>query len=540
MRRGNSSPSSVFAAASLTLVTVLFRTSVCLSQSAPPTSPQFQYALTASFPDAFPNSRVALADGAAAPQQAMPPIQLTSVCVGQPSTDPNHNLSAPNGQASPDKSPDAANGVTVEQGELKAGPILGPNGPMRTLPFYVSDGTISARAAAVYDTTRMNPAAGGHFYTSAIPVKGDAFFGSGGRSTMQGSGSGVGMDFGLRDTDFSGHVFVEATSLTSDPNQQQFGLTQAYGKWKDVTFGVSESTFTDQNTMPDTFELAGPAGRPAILNGQPRFGIRISTPIPNLENSSGVIGNISIEVPQADVNLPSVTDYATFSRYPDFVTTIRYQAATVVCDPCDSETRYGFEYWHVQFGAVVRDLGVEGNGVGVNPVRQTTTGWGTQLSGQFKIFPNPTFEAPNDSVLFSLTWGQGIGHYFPDLNNVSPVNDAAYNTATNTLTPLPLFAYFVGYEHDWTARLRSTVVYSRIDLDSISIPGATTPYRRGDYMAINLVLHQYQCLPNDTKRSSKSAHCFMGGLEYLFGQRENLAGDWGADQRILLFIAASN
>ena len=38
-----------------------------------------------------------------------------------------------------------------------------PNGPLRTLPFYISDGTIAARVAAVYDSTRMNPTAADQF-----------------------------------------------------------------------------------------------------------------------------------------------------------------------------------------------------------------------------------------------------------------------------------------------------------------------------------------------------------------------------------------
>jgi hypothetical protein len=220
----------------------------------------------------------------------------------------------------------------------------------------------------------MNPAAAGHFYTSAIPVKGDAFYGSGERAMVQGSGSGVGMDFGVEETDLTGHAFVQATSLTSDSNQQQVGLVQAYGQWgKWLIFGVRDSTFTDPNTMPDTFDLAGPAGRPAIYGSSTQPQIRYTLvhpvdPSPQPDDLSGFYGDVSIEMPGADVNLPSTTNYSTFSRFPDFVATIRYQAANVVGKSDDNTTKVAFERWHLQFGAVVRDLGVEGDGINVKPV----------------------------------------------------------------------------------------------------------------------------------------------------------------------------
>jgi hypothetical protein len=290
------------------------------------------------------------------------------------------------------------------------------------------------------------------------------------------------------------------------------------------------------NTMPESGDLAGPSGRPAIRNGSTsQAQIRYSFLIP--DEVSGLYGDVSVEMPGPDVNLPAGLGYSTFSRYPDFVTTFRYQAADVVQDPCDGG-QYIDERWHLQFGTLVRDLGVEGDGISVNPVRTTATGWGTQLSGRMKIFPllNPCGNL-SDYMMFTVTYGNGIGHYFADLHNVDAVNDAAYNAITDDLTPLPLFAYYAGYQHDWLPHLRSTAVYSHIDLDSQVVPGSMTPYHRGDYFSINLVAHSEPCTPIDAERNARLS--FFGGMEYLFGQRENLAGDWGANQRVMLFFGAS-
>jgi hypothetical protein len=417
----------------------------------------------------------------------------------------------------------------------KSGDTTSGAGTYPTLPIFINDAEIKIRAAAIYDSTRLNPAAQGHFYTSAIPVKGNAFFGSGGRSTVQGSGSAIGLGFGVPDSDISAHVTLEAISASSDSTQ--FGLSQAYLKWKQLIFGTADSAFTDQTVYPESYDQAGPSGWPHILSsiGQPQIRYMFLLP----EKDTGFVGNLSVEMPTADVNLSGRDGYSTFSRYPDCVSTLRYQSADLVADDCDKNF-YFKEYWHIQFGAVVRDLGVEGNGTTVSAVRNTATGWGTQLSGKCNVFANSRpDQCLSDYLMFSLTWGEGIGRYFADLHNVSPVNDAAYNPVTNTLTPLPIFTYLAGYEHDWSNNLRSTAAYSHIDLDSISIPGGTTPYHQGDYLSINLVFHQEPCLPNNVAKTSYSRHFFLGGLEYLFGQREDLAGNFGSDQRVLLFFGGS-
>ena len=69
---------------------------------------------------------------------------------------------------------------------------------------------------------------------------------------------------------------------------------------------------------------------------------------------------------------------------------------------------------------------------------------------------------------------------------------------------------------------------------------ATVPYKRGDYFSINLVGHKEFCIPDPKVPTNPGSElALFGGVEYLYGERENLAGAFGADQRVMIFFAAS-
>jgi hypothetical protein len=460
--------------------------------------------LTSTAPGANAQFRYGISPGT--PLNSVP--QATTAVEGPPPAEPGHPAGAP----------------------------PAPNYP--ALPILINDAFISVRAAAFYDSTRMDPKAAGYFYTSAIPVRDDPYYGTSGRASVQGTGTAVGLSFGVPNSDLNGRVVLQASALT--PDQFELGLPQAFFQWERFTIGATDSTFTDLVTLPESIDLAGPAGRPAIYSGKTtQAQIRYEYLAP--AEARGFFGNVAIEMPSADVNLPvppngtparSPLRYSTFARYPDMVATLRYQDGDLVKDPC-SETVFVSERWHIQAGGVVRDLGVENADASL---RQTTTGWGTQLSGRVRVFNvERDCSELSDYVMFTTTWGSGIGHYFADLRSISAVNDAAYTPGE--LNALPIFAYYVGYQHDWTACLRSTAVYSHIDLDT-SVSTAAAPYRRGNYYSVNLILHSEPCIrPNAA--TPGALHAFMTGIEYLYGDREDSGGNIGSAQRIMLILAAS-
>lgn len=408
-------------------------------------------------------------------------------------------------------------------------------------PLRVSDASINARAAVVVDSTRLDPAAAGYFLPSAIPVKGEPFYGLGERATVQGQGTSAELswlaDLGTPSL-LTGSVRVEIFSATA--NTFRVFTPQAWLRWDYLLFGVSDSVFTDMDAIPDTIDLGGPTARPYIRGGQPQLRYSFLRPANQANDPTGWYGNVSLEMPGADVYAADGQGYTSFSRYPDMAAALKYQSGEWVTDRCTGATGVYNEYWHVQLGTLFRDLGVEKSD---NTVREETFGWGTQLSGRYTVFRdcNPC-EQLRDYAYFGVTYGHGIGHYFNDLQQVNPVNDAAYNTVANTLTALPVFAFFVAYQHDWVPNVRSTAVYSRIELDSQQIPGGNTtvlPYHRGDYASINLMYHSEPCGPKPPPDKDNSQHHFFSGVEYLFGQKENLSGAFGQDHRIMFVIAAT-
>jgi hypothetical protein len=435
--------------------------------------------------------------------------------------------------------------------------VPSPAGTTPALPLQINDAAIVARAAAYYDSTRLNPLALGLFLPSAIPVKGDAYFGTAGQTAVTANGSGAGFGFSAPGTPFTGAIAFQAISQSTDTFQ--VSLPTAYVKYDRLTIGTTDSTFTDIDTVPESADLAGPIGRPMIrttstISAQPQIRFAIAEP----DDVPGFYADVAVENPGADVLTPvdilvpglptsAVNHYSSFSRYPDLVARVRYQDGEMVTDQC-SKKQYFDERWHLQFGTVVRDLSIEGDGkkdlsgIVVPTTHESTTGWGTQLSGRFKAFGDRDPDGIlRDYAIFSVTFGDGIGHYFPDLHVINPVNDAAYNPTTNQIDPLPVFAYFGGYQHNWTEHLRSTVAYSHIDLESQMVPGnATVPYHQGDYMSINMVAYNSTCVPPDSKTptSPSTEYSLFGGVEYLYGERETLNGAWGADQRIMVFFAA--
>jgi hypothetical protein len=442
--------------------------------------------------------------------------------------------SAPRGRIAPRSLNDRLN-VEPEVEEAHAESIVPQAEPTeRRLAVWLNNASLFGRGAAVVDSTRLNPAAGPYFLPSAIPVAGEPFFGTGQRATLQGAGSAADITFTAmsgRENAVTGAVRVEVQRVSADDFRAQ--TPYAFFVWRNLTFGVTDSTFSDTGSVPETIDLGGPNARTWIEDGQAL--IRYTWFKPG-KHRSGLTAETSIELPDADLLLPAAGDYSSFSRYPDFAAAVNYRHGACAGDLCNRP--YFDELWHVQLAALVRDLSVEN---AADTVRESATGWGTQLSGRCSLFRRWCGDVElRDSILFSTTYGSGIGRYFNDLHLVNAVNDAAYNPIDNTLTPLPVFAYFVGYQHEWAPQWRSTAVYSHIRLDSRSLPApdaSLAHYQEGDYLAVNLLWHNES---TNGKIGPKCAQQFVfAGVEYLYGEKENLGGDVGDAHRLMFVLAAA-
>ena len=156
--------------------------------------------------------------------------------------------------------------------------------PSPGFPIRITDVQGYARAAVVVDTTRLDPSAisSGFFLPAAIPAKGEAFYGLGERTTFQGQGTSAGFSWfaDLGENSITGATKAEVTtSSTGDPT---LIATQAWLAWKNVTFGITDSVFTDVDCEPDTVDVGGPNARPWFRSGQAQ--IRYTFSPPNSKN----------------------------------------------------------------------------------------------------------------------------------------------------------------------------------------------------------------------------------------------------------------
>jgi hypothetical protein len=389
--------------------------------------------------------------------------------------------------------------------------------------------TFLGRAAVIGDSTRLAAFANGNFLPSAIPVAGQPFFGTGWRSNVQGTGSAVRLD-GHVITQSSTVVEAHAQFIANNFNFPAAGgadnpsvvVKEAFGRINRLSVGQMDTAFGDPSAEPETLDLAGPNARitinPAGLGtGHGRISYDFFSPTPE-----GLKTVVSLEQPQPHIETVATSDV--FARYPDFITATQYVNGNWV------GTDF-YERWHLQFGSLVRDLGLEN----ADATNQRVFGWGTSFSGAYRFQLNPCLTT-SDRVMFSVTYGNGISRYITDLNNSPDSRDAVLNGA-GALVSLPVLAWYAGYTHNWTDNLRSTATYSQVALNSVvPLAAAASPYRVGDYVAANLVYHMPFTI---TEGKEEKPHNFFTGLEYLFGHKQTLDGSTGEAHRIMWVTSVS-
>ncbi len=387
-----------------------------------------------------------------------------------------------------------------------------------------------ARAAVFGDSTRLSSFAKGVFVPSAIPVPGQPFFGTGARANLQGSGSAIRLNAftaSTADIQIGAHAdFVldnAELSTTGSVDAVGFSVRRVVATVNGFTIGLSDSAFADPSAVPETIDLAGPNARitafdAGIGKGQGRLSYDFFS-----QEDDGIKLVGSLEQAIAEVSY-SATNESSFSYTPDFVIAPQYVAG-------DYSSGKFVEQWHLQLSTVFRSLAFET----VSGSDESDFGWGTALSGAYRFSMNPAL-CTQDRIMFSVAYGEGISHYIADLNSAPDTGDAVVN-ATGAFQALPVLAWYCGFTHNWTDTLRSTITYSRTDLSS-SAPRApaSSPYRTGDYLSVNLVHHIV--VQNNSNSKAGPQNVFLGA-EYLYGQKETLDGATGDAHRLMFVLAIS-
>lgn len=289
-----------------------------------------------------------------------------------------------------------------------------------------------------------------------------------------------------RPTDSFGplRILIENDFFGSN-DSTNYRLRHAYAQLGNVLGGYTYSTLVDADALPNTLDFAGPGGAIYLLTPQLRYSTRVT------DNTDLAF---AIERPASEIDYDGgPVDDAESTPLPEFIARGRW------------ETAQG----HVQLGAVVRSVAYDDG-----DRDDDVTGAGGALSGAVKTFGD-------DSLQFSFAGGEGIGHYFSDLNGGD--SDAAFDER-GRLSALRSAGGFVAYQHFWSERWNSSLVYGMLEVDN-EAGQADDALHRDEYGSINLIWS-----PTRT---------FNTGIEVLHGKLEHKDGSEDEATRIQLSFQAS-
>jgi hypothetical protein len=335
------------------------------------------------------------------------------------------------------------------------------------------------------------------FVTNTIPVPKE----TGQNTNVSARFSRIGLDTWTPTSiyDWNVHTFIEA-DFFNGPAQavggggNPFRLRFAFVDFGYFRVGQQNTVFMDNNAFPSTVDFAGPRGLANLR--RPTF--RVTIPL-----ADNLFWAAAIEQPFSDIttNAKGVS----VQDVPDFATHVRYES----------------DLGHVQLSSVLRSIGFQPEG------GETTrrAGWG--LSGSTVFHPwailtgsNPVHEdnptgLQRSRILLQYTCGWGIGRYIQDTAGLGL--DGQVNP-TDSAFSLPWVAgWSASYEHWFSEKWLSNLTYSQVQVGNTDGQPGTT-YSGAKYLAASL---WYIPIRN-----------LSLGVEYLWGERENLDAQRGRANRL--------
>lgn len=262
-------------------------------------------------------------------------------------------------------------------------------------------------------------------------------------------------------------------------------LRHAYVALPYLVAGRTDSAFRDTDAEPETVDVSGPNA----MFGNRQQGIRAIIPLGEYrlalaaENPGGLITPSGFEA--RDDGLRSSIDLA-------------------------GHLRANHDWGHLQLSGLYRNIKLEGF-----PEQPTSfRGWGIGLSGRRAW-------GADDNLLFEVALGDGIGRYITDL---SGTDSEVGLDAEGLLGTQFAHSAYLGYQHHWSATLRSTLYggYAQVELRE-GQPAAS--YRRGVKLALNLI-------------KDLTDHDRVG-VELIHGTREDRDGQSRAANRLQFFFRHS-
>jgi len=277
------------------------------------------------------------------------------------------------------------------------------------------------------------------FVASSIPIAGTQEAGKTSRATYSVRPSRFNLDVRTPTGVGSMRAFFEADAANAGDGLR---LRHAYGQRGAFLAGQTWSTFADPEAEPDGIDFEGLNA--ISLFRQPQF--RWS---PTLRENLSL--SLAVESPR-----PDITGASGVSQVPDLVARLRWTPG---------QGRRGLLFrrtQHVHAAILLRQI----RGEAEDQPNQTlaTVGWGLNISGKSAA---PWLE-DRDYLTYAFYAGEGIGRYINDLSNVGG-QDAVYDPETDTLRALQALSGYVGYQHFWTDRVRSTATFGIVEVQNLSI-----------------------------------------------------------------------
>ena len=258
-------------------------------------------------------------------------------------------------------------------------------------------------------------------------------------------------------------------------------LRHAYGQAKNFLVGQTFSNFMDPDAGTDQLDFQGPNAQVSIRNPQFRY----SRLVANKTTFS-----LSLEKPTSDVAFTTPQFNAQpNSPSPDGTLRIRRE----------------MERGHLQLSALFRSVAAflpDGR-------HEAVFAWGFNFTGATRLWGK-------DTIVYQGAYGNGIERYINDTSGLG--EDAAVSSLQNPhIQALPVVATYGGLQHFWIPRLRSSIVYSFVQVQNTEAQPSSI-YHQGNYTAGNLIWNPFGSLT-------------LGG-EFLYGWRVNKDGSTGNAPRI--------
>lgn len=254
-------------------------------------------------------------------------------------------------------------------------------------------------------------------------------------------------------------------------------LRHAYFSYAGFTFGQAWSTFYDIQARPKIVDFEG--ANSATLN---------RVPLIRYDQALGAhTWSLALENPIEQITVSGPVEIHK-QIVPDLVTAFKF--------------RWNDKQSFIKVAAIARQLRYELPIDHQSDVMQTASlfGGGLMASSSIKV-------VEEDRVKFQLIGGKGIARYIRGVRNLG--YDAICQEDCYDLESIGVYGGFLAYEHQWTANWSSTFLMGGINILEADLFEADDL----DY-----------CLYGSANIFYEPAPAFSIGLEYLYGEKVNLAG----------------